>query len=156
MVSLARIVRDYRDAGGVNRLLALWGFVDDGVLLTKAGHLAIGWRVRGVDVEGLTHAQRASLTHRMEAALRLLDERCRVYQYFVKQTIDPIVSDSKASGVAREAIDRRAAYLNQHRHTLYDLSIFYVLVYEPPSLSRDRARHRWWRRPHGAGHTWLS
>ena len=51
MVSLARIVRDYRDAGGVNRLLALWGFVDDDVLLTKTGHLVIAWRVRGIDFE---------------------------------------------------------------------------------------------------------
>ena len=29
MVRLSRILRDYSDAGGVNTLLALWGFVDD-------------------------------------------------------------------------------------------------------------------------------
>jgi hypothetical protein len=31
MVRLSRILRDYQDAGSVNGLLALWGFVDDDV-----------------------------------------------------------------------------------------------------------------------------
>ena len=39
MVRVARIFRDYQDAGSVNGLLALWGFVDDTTFLTKAGRL---------------------------------------------------------------------------------------------------------------------
>ena len=58
-------------------LLPLWGFVDGGAFMTKAGHVGLVYRLRGVDVDGLTQAQRRSLTHRMEAALRQLDERCR-------------------------------------------------------------------------------
>ncbi len=49
MVSVGRILRDYRDAGSVNGLLALWGFVDDTTFLTKAGHVGVVYRVRGVD-----------------------------------------------------------------------------------------------------------
>ena len=75
-------VRDYSDAGGLNTLLPLWGFVDGGAFMTKAGHVGLVYRLRGVDVDGLTQAQRRSLTHRMEAALRQLDERCRLYQAF--------------------------------------------------------------------------
>ena len=41
MVSVGRILRDYRDAGSVNGLLALWGFVDDTTFLTKAGHVGV-------------------------------------------------------------------------------------------------------------------
>jgi len=154
MVKLRDIVRGYRDAAGVNSLLALWGFVDDGVVLTKAGHLVIAWRVRGVDFEGLTHAQRASLTHRMEAALRLLDEHCRLYQYFFKQNIPTIELHSQATGVARDAIERRAEYLNERRKSLYDLSFYYVLVYEPPALGWPR--REWYRRPSDACRSWLS
>ena len=29
MVRIGRVLRDYSDAGGVNTLLAIWGFVDD-------------------------------------------------------------------------------------------------------------------------------
>ena len=51
MVRLGRILRDYRDTGAINGLLALWGFVDETTFLTKAGHvgvvLAAGDRLRG-------------------------------------------------------------------------------------------------------------
>ena len=54
MVRLGRILRDYHDAGSVNSLLALWGFVDDTTFLTKAGHRRgclppEGRRLRGTD-----------------------------------------------------------------------------------------------------------
>ena len=68
MVSVGRILRDYRDAGSVNGLLALWGFVDDSTFLTKAGHVGVVYRLRGVDYEGLSHPQRQALVHRFEAA----------------------------------------------------------------------------------------
>ena len=92
MVSVGRILRDYRDAGSVNGLLALWGFVDDTTFLTKAGHVGVVYRIRGVDYEGLSHPQRQALAHRFEAALRLLDEHCRVYQYLLKRTVGPFVA----------------------------------------------------------------
>ena len=92
MVRLGRILRDYQDAGSVNGLLALWGFVDETTFLTKAGHVGVVYRIRGVDYEGLSHPQRQSLAHRFEAGLRLLDEHCRVYQYLLKRTVAPFVA----------------------------------------------------------------
>ena len=104
MVSVGRILRDYRDAGSVNGLLALWGFVDDTTFLTKAGHVGVVYRVRGVDYEGLSHPQRQALAHRFEAALRLLDEHCRVYQYLLKRTVGPFVA-AAVSAADRERGD---------------------------------------------------
>ena len=80
---VSRILRDYSDAGGVNTLLAPWGFVDDAAFLTKAGHVGLAYQLRGMDVDGLTHDQRHAVARRMEAALRVLDERCRLYQYLM-------------------------------------------------------------------------
>ena len=62
MVRIARILRDYSDAGGLNTLLPLWGFVDGGAFMTKAGHVGLVYRLRGVDVDGPNAAQRRSLT----------------------------------------------------------------------------------------------
>ena len=45
-----------------------------------------------MDYEGLSHPQRQALAHRFEAALRLLDEHCRVYQYLLKRTVGPFVA----------------------------------------------------------------
>ena len=158
MVSVGRILRDYRDAGSVNGLLALWGFVDDTTFLTKAGHVGVVYRLRGVDYEGLSHPQRQALAHRFEAALRLLDEHCRVYQYLLKRTVGPFVAAPCDAPIANEAIQRRAAYLNGRRQDLFDLSLYLVLLYEAPHVVQTK--HASFagsgRRPREALRAWLS
>ncbi|MEP0848130.1 MAG: hypothetical protein HRF50_15070, partial [Phycisphaerae bacterium] len=157
MVRVSRILRDYREAGAVNELLALWGFVDDGVFLTKAGHVGVAFRLRGVDTDGLTHAQRRALCRRMEAAFRLLDERCRVYQYLIKRTVEPFAIPPCMQPIAREALARRTMYLNGRRESLYRLALFLVLVYEPPLRRRTSTTLReTGRRPMEALRAWLS
>jgi type IV secretion/conjugal transfer VirB4 family ATPase len=157
VLKIARILRDYQEAGSVNSLLALWGFVDDTTFLTKAGHVGVVYRVRGLDAEGLTHGQRAAIVHRFEAALRLLDERCRVYQYLVKRTIDPIQAERCGRPVANEAIQQRAAYLNSRRDDLYELSVYFVVLYEARAVARTSTHLRnLWRAPRQAFRSWLS
>jgi len=157
VVSIARILRDYREAGSLNGLLALWGFVDDTTFLTKAGHVGVVYRLRGIDYEGLSHAQRRTLVHRLEAALRLLDDRCRVYQYTVKRTIDEIVAAPCPQIIVHEAVQQRASYLNSRRSELYDLALYFVLVYEGPTAVRTSTRLRhFWRAPKEAFLAWLS
>jgi type IV secretion system protein VirB4 len=157
MVSVARLLRDYCDAGSVNGLLALWGFVDDTTFLTKAGHVGVVYRVKGVDYEGLTHAQRRALVHRFEAGLRLLDEHCVVYQYLLKRTVDPFVAEACVLPIANEAIQRRVAYVNGRRAALSDLQVYLVLLYQTPTVVR-RSTHlrRLWRAPTRAIREWLS
>lgn len=157
MVRLSRIFRDYHDAGSLNSLLALWGFLDDSTFMTKAGHVGLVYRLAGVDHEGLTHAQRQAVTHQFESAVRLLDERCRVYQYLIKRTADLFVTGACAHPVAREAIERRTAFLNERRDRLYRLELYLVLLYEGMGAPRTstRLRHAW-RSPRAAWHEWLS
>lgn len=157
MVSIARILRDYRDAGSVNGLLALWGFVDDAVFLTKAGHLGVVYRVRGIDYECVSHSQRQAITHHFEAGLRLLDEHCRVYQYLFKRVVDPFAAASCGQPIANEAIQRRIAYLNGRRQEIYELSSYLVLLYEAPHVLRRSTQLRHvWQAPREAIRTWLS
>ncbi len=157
MVRLTRIFRDYREAGSLNGLLALWGFVDEHTFLTKAGHVGVVYRVKGVDYEGQTHDQRRALAHRLESALRLLDEHCRVYQYVIKRTIEPIVTAPCSQPVANEAIQRRTDYINSRRDELYDLDSYLVLLYEAPTEPRTSTTLRhFWRTPKDALRSWLS
>ena len=157
MVRLARILRDYDKAGALNALFAVWGFVDDETFITKAGQVGTVFRLRGVDCEGLTHAERQSLAHRFEAALRLLDEHCRVYEYVLKRRIEEISVPACASPVVNEALQARAAYLNGRRHELYTLALYLVLVYEPPTKPRTSSRLRdVCRSPRDAFQSWLS
>jgi type IV secretion system protein TrbE len=157
VVRIGRILRDHREAGAVNSLIALWGFVDDCTFLTKSGHVGVVYQLRGHDAEGLTHDQRRAIVHQFEAALRLLDERCRIYQYVIKQTVDPFAAPTCKRLVAHEALQRRADYLNARRHELYRVDHFLVLVLEASTARRTSTfLQRTWKTPHEAVRSWLS
>jgi type IV secretory pathway VirB4 component len=157
VLSVKRILRDYEDAGSVNSLISVWGFVDDAAFLTKAGHVGVVYRLRGVDYEGLTHAQRAAIVHRLEAALRLLDEHWRVYQYVIKRTIPAVSAAACSQPVANEAIQERVSYLNGRRSELFEIRLFIVLLYEPSTRARTTVPIRdFWKAPFSALKDWLS
>jgi len=157
MVRVGRILRDYSEAGGVNSLLPVWGFVEGGTFLTKSGHVGLAYRLRGIDVDGLTQAQRRFLTHHMEAALRLLDERCRLYQYLVKRVAEPFVVPTCVEPVAQEALSRRTDYLNERRHDLYQFAQYVVLLRESGTRGQAGTRLQGiWREPREALRRWLS
>ena len=156
MMRLDRILRDYAEAGAVNAQIALWGFVDDYTFLTKAGHVGVVYRIRGTDAEGLTHDQRRVLVHQMEAALRLLDDRCRVYQYVLKEEAVPFVAAPCSRPVAQEAVARRADFLNSRRAGLFTVDHFLVLIYEPAAARSTRSVADALRQPREALRNWLS
>ena len=91
MVRVSRILKDFRETGALNSLIALWGFVDDTTFLTKAGAVGVLYRLQGVDFECLDHPQRQAIVHGFEQALRQLDESFRVYQYLIKRPA-PVVT----------------------------------------------------------------
>jgi type IV secretion system protein TrbE len=157
VLTLPRILRDYKAAGSVNELLAIWGFVDECTFLTKAGHVGVAFRVAGVDYECLDANARRDLAHRFEAAVRALDEHCRLYQYLCKRrvrTFEPGLCDQP---VAREAIERRTADLNGRRDDLYDIDLYMVLVYEGMAGRGTATRLRGaLRNPRRALRDWLS
>ena len=63
MLKVRRIVRDYSEAGSVNSLLAVCGFVDEHAFLTKAGHIGLVYRLAGSDFECLDRRQRRDVVH---------------------------------------------------------------------------------------------
>jgi len=142
MIRLDRIVRDYREAGALNELIALWGFVDDSTFMTKAGDVGVVFSMSGPDATGLTHEQRQRMTHQVESALRLLNERVRVYQYFIKEQAKPFAPAKSGRAVAAEAFERRTSYLNGRRSQLFTVTQYLVLLLEHDRLS---AVHRSFR-----------
>ena len=135
MIRLDRIFCDYREAGALNELIALWGFVDDSTFVTKAGDVGMVFAMKGPDATSLTHEQRLRLTHQFESALRLLNERVRVYQYFVKDQAKPFVPASAGRAVAAESFQRRSAFLNGRRSELFTVSQYLVLLLEHDRFS---------------------
>lgn len=130
MVKLARILKDYREAGTVSGLLALWGFVDDHAFLTKAGALGVVYRLDGADYECLDHAERRAIAHRFERALRQLDESFRVYQYLIKRPAMSVAEERHPHPVVDRALADRAKYFASRQDALFELDLFLVVLYE--------------------------
>ena len=130
MVRMNRILKDFRDTGALNSVIALWGFVDDTTFLTKAGAVGVIYRLQGVDFECLDHPQRQTIAHRLEHALRQLDESFRVYQYVLKRTAPDVPAASHAHPVVQEALRRRAEHFASKREELFELELYLVILYE--------------------------
>lgn len=106
MRRISAITREHRNAGSFSDLINLHGFVDDGVFLTKSGDLGLVLSVDGADVECLDAPARDLIALRFDQALRLLDDRTRLYQYVLKQEIP------------------------SSRPSLYDIELYWVIVAE--------------------------
>lgn len=111
----------FRKAAALHRMVPLWGLASDGVFLTKRGYVGVVCRVAGPDLDGVDVEGRRALTHHYETALRLLDERFRVYQYYLKTPAGP--------GGTR---------------TVFDIDVYLVVLYEGVP-ARAQAGGGWWR-----------
>jgi len=142
MRRLRGIAHEFVHAGAANELLSVWGFLDRGVFLTKAGHVGLVCRMAGVDLDGQTAEQRQALTHRMEGALKLVDERTRVQQYLVKADHPPFSAPPCGRPAAEAALARRADLLSRREPPLHRVTQYLVLVHEPAGFA---AGGRWQR-----------
>src|SRR5258708_19498844 len=124
MVRVGRILKDFRETGALNSLIALWGFVDETTFLTKAGSVGVLYRLQGVDFECLDHPQRQAIVHGFEQALRQLDESFRVYQYLIKRPAPVVTAAPHAHPVVEEALRRRTAHFAAKRDALFELELY--------------------------------
>ena len=130
MLKLQRIFKNYQATGSLAEQVNLYGFIGPEVFLTKSGETGVILEVRGVDYECLDQAAIDGFTKRLESALKLFDENCRVYQYLFKRNNQVIPYQLYANPVVDAAIDNRIAYLRAKAGTLFALSVYYVLLYQ--------------------------
>jgi type IV secretion system protein VirB4 len=129
MLRLSRIFENYGETGSLGEQVNLYGFIGPQVFLTKTGEVGIILEVRGVDYECLDGGSIDALTKRLESALKLFDENCRVYQYLFKRNNETIPYKLYGNAVVDAAIKNRISYLHSKADTLFSLSIFYVVLY---------------------------
>jgi len=130
MFKLSRIFKDYRETGSLGERINLYGFIGPEVFLTKTGEVGLILEVRGVDYECLDTSAIDGLTKRLESALRLFDENCRVYQYLFKRNNQVIPYKTYGNPIVDAAITNRIAYLRSKADRLFSLSIYYVLLFQ--------------------------
>ncbi len=130
MLRLSSIFKNYRETGSFNEQVNLFGFIGPHVFLTKTGEVGVILEVRGVDYECLDAVAIDGFTKRLESALKLFDENCRVYQYLFKRNNETIPYKLYGNPVVDAAIKNRIAYLAGKADTLFSLSVYFVVLYE--------------------------
>ena len=83
-----------------------------------------------MDYECLDAASIDGFTKRLESALKLFDENCRVYQYLFKRNNETIPYKLYDNPIVDAAIKNRIAYLGSKADTLFSLSLYFVVLYE--------------------------
>src|SRR6266853_606598 len=129
MLRLSRIFKNYNDTGSLSEQINLYGFIGPHVFLTKSGEVGVILEVRGVDYECLDGASIDGFTKRLESALKLFDEKYRLYQYLFKRNNETIPYKLYANPIVDTAIKNRIAYLASKADTLFSLSVYYVVLY---------------------------
>jgi type IV secretion system protein VirB4 len=137
MLNLRRVFKNYEEAGSLNAMVNLFGFIGPQVFLTKSGDAGVVLEVRGVDYECLDTPTLDGLTKRLESALRLFDEKYRVYQLLFKRNGQAIPHSLCGKPVVDAAIRERIAYFAEKSDNLFSLSIFYVVLC--PALAARRS-----------------
>ena len=158
MRRVAQITQGYRDAGAMSDLIPLYGFIDDGVFLTKSGALGVVLALEGVDYECLDAQQREAVTTRYEVALRLWDERTRLLQYVLKRNRVARADDAHPHPAVDTMLRRRHAYLHAQQAELFTVSLYVVVVVDsdqPVTAWASQAR-RALRQPVAVSREWLS
>ena len=137
MLSLRRVFQNYHEAGSLNAMVNLFGFLGPEVFLTKSGEVGVVLEVQGVDYECLDGSAVDGLTKRLESALRLFDESYRVYQLLFKRNQQGIPHSFCGKPVVDAAIRERIAYFAEKADDLFSLSIYFVVLC--PALSARRS-----------------
>jgi type IV secretion/conjugal transfer VirB4 family ATPase len=135
MFKLQSIFKNYQETGSLAEQINLYGFIGPEVFLTKSGETGVVLEVRGVDYECLDQATIDGLTKRLQSALKLFDENCRLYQYLFKRNNQTIPYQLYRSPVVDAAIASRIAHLQAKAGTLFSLSVYYVLLYRRSDTS---------------------
>ena len=130
MLRLDRLSKDFREAGALNQQINLYGFIDEHTFLTKTGDVGVLLEVQGLDYESLDSASVDTYTKRLESAMRLFDDRCRLYQYLFKRNRQTIPHETYENAVVNAAIQTRIGYLESQADHLYSLTIYYAILFE--------------------------
>jgi type IV secretion/conjugal transfer VirB4 family ATPase len=140
MFRLTAALKGYREAGSMNDQINLFGFVDDHAFLTKTGDIGMVLAVKGVDYECLAASEIDNYTKRLESAFKILDDKCRIYQYLFKGSNPAIPSKGHENPIVNAAIESRIAYLKGKAQSLYGLTIYFVVLLENPPAKRTVSR----------------
>ena len=111
-------------------------FWNDTVFVTKAGDVGMVLKVEGVDYESLDQGEQEYAVKRLEAAMKAFGPGTRVYQYLFKTNRPDIPFARYDDAVVDAAIEQRRTFFEGKRDELFQVEIFYVILFEGQRAKR--------------------
>ena len=90
MLRLEPTRKSFTEAGALHTTINLFGFWNEHTFVTKSGDAGVVLRVNGMDYESLDHGARDLAVKRLEAGLRVFDEKIRIYQLLFKSQAEVV------------------------------------------------------------------
>lgn len=128
MLKLEQITKEWKEAGSLPAQINLYGFWDEHCFLTKSGDLGMALKVGGMDYESLDHAGRDYAVKRLEAALRGLDEKTRIYQVMFKHNRPQLRFERYENSLVQATVEQRRKFLQSKADQLYEVEIFWIVM----------------------------
>jgi type IV secretion system protein VirB4 len=130
------LLRHYHHSRPFHRAVPVRYFATDEVFVTRQGACGLVLSLRGIDDECLTAERLEATSHALVAALRLFDERFRLYQYLIKTGTSDLPRKKRyASDSIEDTIRDRLDFLNGK---LSQIELYFVVLYEPPVYRQHR------------------
>ena len=136
MLNLAKIIKPWQESGALNAQINLYGFWNENTFLTKSGDMGTVLKVEGIDYESLDKDSQVVAVNHLEAALKTFTTEFRVYQYLHKTNRPHIPFEEYGDPLVDAAIDQRKRYFEAKADSLYQIDIYYVIVYEKKRAKR--------------------
>ncbi|HLZ44874.1 MAG TPA: hypothetical protein VKQ05_04275, partial [Gemmatimonadales bacterium] len=143
MLRLTRILKDYREAGTLSALIALWGFARDAVFLTKSGAVGLAYRLAPPDTECMDQTTRAAIAARLTQALKQLSERIHLYVYLLKRPASPLPPATHRNAAVNTALNERAAFIAASASRFFTCEHYMVLLHEGLPRGLRTWTHPW-------------
>ena len=128
MLRVDDITKDWKKAGSFAAQVNLYGFWDEHCFLTKSGDLGTALHIGGIDYESLDRAGRDYAVKRLEAAFRSLDDKCRLYQIFIKRNRPAVPHAGYENPLVRAAAEQRSRFMQSKAVRLYSIEIYWIVM----------------------------
>src|SRR5258707_6900326 len=130
MLRLDKVIKPWKESAALNDHVNLYGFWNETAFLTKSGDVGMVLSVPGVDYESLDRSEQEYAVKRLEAALKAFGPGFHIYQYLFKSNRPDIPFARYDDPIVEAAIEQRRKFFEAKRDHLYQIEIFYCILFE--------------------------
>lgn len=142
MLDLHRLLRPWKEASAFCDYVDMQACIDEGIFLTKGGHIGMMLEVKGIDYESVTATALDSYTGRYEKACKLFDDTFHIVEYFFKDNCPEIEEIHYQNPVTEAIVGSRIQYLKDNQQRLHTTRVVLCITLDTTDSTSKLDRFR--------------